>query len=189
MDYRSNEDYYGDGWRGRCGAAYNNIIDVLFVEDSSPPAEPATYEEALVQCNIDDQAQDHALIEAYITTARQQCEAYTGIGFIYRTVQAVVRNELGDIYLPYGPIDALVSATNKEGDVLTATLEGVKWKTVKNTFLYGTLTYTAGYTTLPTVFKTALLQQVAYLYEHRGDEQAGQFSPVAKSLLQPHRRV
>lgn len=187
MDYRSNEDYYP--WRQNNGAAYNNIIDVLFVEDSSPPTEPATYAEALVQCNIDDQAQDVALINSYITTARMQCEAYTGIGFIYRTIQAVIRNQLGDIYLPYGPVGVLISATNREGDAMDVVLEGVKWETVRTVFEYGKLTYTAGYAELPTVFKTALLQQVAYLYEHRGDEQAGQFSPVAKSLLQPHRRV
>lgn len=187
MDYRSNEDYYP--WRQNNGAAYNNIIDVLFVEDSSPVTEPATYAEALVQCNIDDQAQDVALINSYITTARMQCEAYTGIGFIYRTIQAVIRNQLGDIYLPYGPIGTVQSAVNQDGDAIEVKIDGIQWKTVRTVFLDATLTYTAGYAELPTVFKTALLQQVAYLYEHRGDEQAGQFSPVVKSLLQPHRRA
>lgn len=187
MDYRSNEDFYPIITGKR--AAYNNVIDVEFLEDSSPITEPVTYEEALIQCNIDDQAQDHALINAYITTARIQCEVYTGIGFIHRTIKAIIRNELGDIYLPYGPINTLSAATDKEGDPIDVELLGVKWKTVKTVLEYATLIYTAGYDTLPEVFKTAILQQVAYLYEHRGDEQTGQLSSVAKSLLQPHRRV
>lgn len=172
------------------GAVYNNVIDILFVEDSSPATEPVTYAEAIQQANIDDLGQDSNLIEAYIVTARMQCEGYTGIGFINRTIQAVIRNPLGNIYLPYGPIDTLLTAKDKEGEDIEVELLGVQWKQVKTVFDYATLTYTAGYSELPQVFKTAILQQVAYLYENRGDEnKLGELSPVAKSLLHPFKRV
>lgn len=191
MDYRRNEDrVFNRRETGGC-AAFNAVLDVLFVEGSSPDVEPVTLAEALAQANIDNLGQDNALIEAYITTARIQCEGYTSIGFINRQVQAVVNNSLGGIYLPYGPIGEVSTVTNIEGLNQEFEVTGVQWKQLRkplNNRL--TVTYQAGYSELPELFKTALLQQVAYLYEHRGDEsKVGELSPVAKSLLQPHRRV
>jgi hypothetical protein len=189
MDYARNEDYYLINQQGE-GAIYNNVLDVLFVEDSGMvEVEPVTLAEALVQCNIDNLGQDNSLIEAYITAARMACESYTGIGFIQRNIQAVVNNSLGFIYLPYGPISDVSSVTNVDGIEQDFEAVGVKWKQLKTPALKRiTVSYVGGYETLPQIFKTAILQQVAYLYEHRGDEKEGQFSPVSKSLLQPHRR-
>jgi hypothetical protein len=188
MDYRSNEDYYRQD--EGCGALFNAVLDILFIEGSSAPIEPVTYEEAIQQANIDDLGQDRSLVEAYITTARMQCEGYTGIGFIARTIQAQINNSLGSIYLPYGPIGTVTTVKNEAGDDQEFTILGVQWKQLKSpAYRNITVTYTAGYTELPEVFKTAILQQVAYLYEHRGDEYSGSLSMVAKSLLQPHRRV
>ena len=187
MNYTRNEDYYFRGTRG--GAAFNAVLDVLFIEGSSPETEPVTYEEAIQQANIDDIAGDQDLIEAFITTARIQCETFACISFISREIEAVVNNSLGGIYLPYGPVTDVSSVVDKEGEVVEFTVDGVKWKQLREPdYAYLKVTYTAGYETLPQIFKTAILQQVAYLYEHRGDEKADTFSPIAASLLKPHMR-
>jgi len=187
MDYRRNEDRIQI--TDQQGANYNAVIDILFVEDSSPPTEPVTLDEALAQANIDNLGQDNALIDAYITTARVQCEGYCNIGFIPRTIQAVINNALGNIYLPYGPVDDVSAVTDIDGNVIEFKISGVQWKQIRTPQQNNlTVIYTAGYSELPQVFKTAILQQVAYLFEHRGDEKADTFSPIAKSLLQPYRR-
>lgn len=192
MDYTKNEDYYTTD-RLASTANYNCIIDISLIEDSSNATEPVTLAEALAQANIDNITNEDALIESYITVARMQCEGYTGIGFIEREVVAIVNNTLGNIYLPYGPIASVTTVTDIDGNVIDADsykISGVKFKQVvypcKN---WLQVNYIAGYAELPQVFKTAILQQVAYLYEHRGDEKADTFSPLAKSLLKPFRRV
>jgi hypothetical protein len=187
MDITHNEDRLTQ--MDVAGANYNAVIDILFIEGSSVPTEPVTLAEALVQANIDNIAGDNSLIESYITTARMQCEGYCNIGFINRDIQAVVNNTLGNIYLPYGPVGDVSTVTDMDGNAVDYEVKSVHWKTLHKPQRDNlTVKYNAGYSALPQVFKTALLQQVAYLYEHRGDEKADTFSPIAKSLLNPHRR-
>ena len=116
MDYRRNEDRICNDVSN--GGNFNAVLDIFFVEDSSPVTEPVTLAEALVQANIDNLGQDNFLVEAYITTARMQCEGYTGIGFIERQVQAVLNNTLGFIYLPYGPINEVTGVTDIDGNAV-----------------------------------------------------------------------
>lgn len=188
MNYTANEDRIFSTLPTR--PAHNAVIDVLFVEESGFD-EPVTVAEALQLCNIDDLGQDTALIEVLITTARQQCEAYTNIGFIQRTVTAVVNNSLGDIYLPYGPVVEVDSVEYKDGTAADYEVFGVAFKqlaTPKAEWLK--VTYTAGYSDLLRDFKTAILQQVNYLDKNRGDaDKMATLSPMAKTILKPHRRV
>jgi len=188
MNYTANEDRMFTTLPNR--AAHNAVIDVLFVEESGF-IEPVTVEEALQLCNIDDLGQDTALIEVLITTARQQCEAFTNIGFVHRTVTAVVNNTLGDIYLPYGPVIDVESVEYKDGTVADFEVFGVAFKqlaTPKNEWLK--VTYTAGYSDLLREFKTAILQQVNYLDKNRGDaDKMATLSQMARTILKPNRRV
>jgi len=54
------------------------------------------------------------------------------------------------------------------------------------------INFTAGYgsnpSAIPEAIKVAILQYIAFLYEHRGDNQAGmQSPPVLRALLDPYR--
>jgi hypothetical protein len=51
-----------------------------------------------------------------------------------------------------------------------------------------TIDYTTGYTTLPEVLKTALLNQVYYLYDNRAIAK-DDISPIAKTILNLYKRV
>jgi len=182
---------------------YNAILDTKLTDTGS---EPCTLAEAKEWCKIElNITEENTLITELIKTARLQCEGYTNVSFVEKTVIAILNNSLGSIELPYGPVKTFTSLINEDGKTLTVTteyvLQGELFKTIKTPCdSYLKATYVAGYTTLPTNFKTAVLQQVAYLYENRGDTPADatrqnntsiptELSPMVKLTLNPDRRI
>jgi len=180
MDFRANEDQY---WRYRgydaniAQGLYNGCTNVVFSGEGS---ESVTLPEVLAWGKI-DQNVDNALLTALITTARIMCEQYTNTSIITRTVAADIHNVNGGFILPYGPVTNTPTAVDCQGTALT-----LVWNFSQIQTPYGrmTVTYTAGFTTVPEVYKTAIMQQVLFLYENRGDETA-KMSPVACTLLNP----
>ncbi len=180
MDYRSNEDYY---WRNRGYSAdigqgiYNGCTNVVFSDEGS---EPVTLVDMLAWGKI-DQNTDNSLISALITTARIMCEQYTNTSIITRTIVADINNANGGFILPYGPVTNTPTAVDWQNDAIT-----LVWNFSQIQTPYGRMavTYTAGFVTVPEVYKTAIMQQVLYLYEHRGDNNQG-MSPLACTLLNP----
>lgn len=169
---------------------YNAVIDVQF--NDGVITEPVQLSEAKDFCKIDISTDD-TLLTAIIIGARQQCEAYTGVGFVQHSITAVLNNSNGGIYIPYGPIIDVISVQDNEGNTLILdsdyTLQGNEFKRL----LYPktdevNVEYTAGYAELPTVLKTALLNQIYYIYDNRS-QGIDDISPIAKLLLNPYRRV
>jgi len=169
---------------------YNSILDVQFQDGEI--TEPVTLTEAKNFCKIDISTDDD-LINLLITAARQMCEAYTGVGFVEHDVVAVLNNMNGDIYIPYGPMIAINSVENEQGTVLILdtnyTIGGNEFKRLKTPLQNNiTIDYTTGYTTLPEALKTALLNQVYYLYDNRSVG-VDDISPIAKIILNLYKRV
>lgn len=170
-------------------ASYNSVIDIVFTEGSTAPAEPVTLEEAKDFCKIElDYTNDDDLVESLITAARQMCEKFTNIGFVNREIVVVINNGNGGSYLPYGPIVDISEVLDCEGSELTTdeyTISGVQWKRVdypcQNKL---TITYSAGYGELPKDLKTGLLNAIYYLYDNRSVG-ADNIGPIAKTLLNP----
>lgn len=154
--------------------------------------EPVTLDEAKnwLKVRVTD---DDVVITALITAAREYCEGYTNLSFAPRTVTAILKNQLGDIRLPYGPVNAITIMYDYNGDEITTdnyTLNGVLGNRIcYPTYDYIKVIYTAGYSVLPKQLKTALLMQIAWLYVHRGDEEGDKISPDAKAILNPYRTV
>ena len=169
---------------------YNSVLDIQF--DDGEILEPVTLTEAKNFCKIDISTDDD-LINVLITAARQMCEAYTGVGFVEHNAVAVLNNSNGDIYIPYGPMIAINSVEDDNGRVLVLdldyTLGGNEFKRLRTPHSNNiTIDYTTGYTTLPEVLKTALLNQVYYLYDNRAVA-TDDISPIAKTLLNLFKRV
>lgn len=169
---------------------YNSVLDIQFNEESV--TEPVTLEEAKNFCKIDISTDD-TLIEALITTARQLCEAWTGVGFVVHDAVAIINNVNGGMYLPYGPTGEITKVTNDNGTELvvdeTYFLSGNVFKRIlrpKENNL--TIEYATGYETLPNVLKTALLNAVYFLYDNRS-QSTDDIGPIAKTLLNPYKRV
>jgi uncharacterized phiE125 gp8 family phage protein len=169
---------------------YNSVLDVQF--DDENITEPITLTEAKNFCKIDISTDDD-LINVLITAARQMCEAYTGVGFVEHNALAVLNNMNGDIYIPYGPMIAINSVENDTDTVLVLdldyTLGGNEFKRLRTPLANNiTIDYTTGYTTLPEALKTALLNQVYYLYDNRAVA-TDDISPIAKIILNLYKRV
>lgn len=186
---------------------YNAVLDVKLTE-ASTPTEPVTLAEAKEWCKIELAiAEEDTLITELIKTARLQVEGFLNISLVDKTVEAHLNNTLGGIELPYQPIKELTSLKNEDETELTTgqyTLRGVFFKSIKSPCdAYLIANYTTGYSNtnpLPKQFKTAVLQQVAYLYENRGDTPASattqsnktvptELSQILQATLAPYRRV
>jgi hypothetical protein len=179
MDYRLNEDYY---WRNRGYNAnigqglYNGTTNVIFSAEGS---EPVTLADMLNWGKI-DQNTDNALISALITTARIMCEQYTNTSIITRTIVADINNANGGFILPYGPVTGTPAAVDWEGTALTLVYN---FSQIQTPYGRMAVTYTAGVTNT-SLYKTAIMQQVLFLYENRGDEKTG-MALMACTLLNP----
>jgi hypothetical protein len=149
-------------------------------------------------------AEEDALITALITTARKQCEGFTNLSFVPKTVTAILNNSGGSCELPYGPIKDTPAVTYRDntGTVITGViLQGDENKYIESPCVdFIKAVYETGYSTLPENFKTALLQQIVFLYENRGDVADGsqrlnnrgmptQLSPMVSLTLKPYRRI
>jgi uncharacterized phiE125 gp8 family phage protein len=169
---------------------YNSVLDVQFQDGEIN--EPVTLTEAKNFCKIDISTDDD-LINVLITAARQMCEAYTGVGFVEHDAVAVLNNSNGDIYIPYGPMIEIINVVDDAGRVLVLDLDytigGNEFKRLKTPFTNNiTIDYITGYTTLPEALKTALLNQVYYLYDNRSVG-VDDISPIAKIILNLYKRV
>ena len=166
-----------------------------------PGVEPVTLTDAKAYCKIDTGTEEDTLITQLIVTAREQCEDFTGISFVSRTVTAVLNNSCGGIFLPYCPFASLISIQDQDGNTIEITqyqLSGEQFPQLVYPRLDRMkLVYIAGYGFAPSRLKTAILQQVFYLYTNRGETAAVTrtgvidltLSPQAKATLQRLRRA
>lgn len=156
-------------------APWNGVTDYIF--DDGTATEPVTKDEVKAFCKLNTGTTEDTLLDIFITAARQQCESYSNIGFIPREVTAVLSNLCGSIFLPFGPTQEITSVTDKDGNELELdngyTISGTKWKQLLTPWWDGlTVVYNAGYGDdydLPAELKLAVLQQVFYLYQNRGE--------------------
>jgi len=149
--------------------------------------EPVTLAQAKAWLKVTHDDEDD-IISALITAARQICEGYADLSFVERTVTAVVKNELDNIRLPYGPVGNITSIDDIDGnDVSGYIISGVAQKRLCYRCSYAKVIYTAGYAVLPQQFKTALKMQLSWMYVHRGDEDLSLIAPDAKAILSPYR--
>lgn len=169
-------------------ANFNAVLDITF--DNGTVTEPVTLAEVKDWLKIET-TDEEDLLEKLITSARELCESYTGVGFIERSIIAILNNSCGNIYLPYSPVTSAVVLKDVDDNTITSpSIRGNLSKWISHPITdYIKAEYTAGHETLPEHFKTALLTSIAYLYEHRGDEEAGKLSPMAMQLLTPYKLV
>ncbi len=143
------------------GPAYNAVISVIFSDEAT--TEPILLQEAKDWLRI-DVTDDDGLITKLIKAARIVCENYANLSFINRTVTAKIHNGLGNFYLPYGPVlGDIVSITDTDDNELTDF-------NINDAYADDIIvTYDAGYEILPENFRTAILDQISFMYESRGD--------------------
>lgn len=166
-------------------------------QESYVGSEPVSLVEAKAHLRVDF-ADDDTVLSAMITACRQAIEDYCHISLVAKTITLTleaeekpktmfaqpwqVRQQFNSFELPYGPIKSVTSVTSIDSNGSTITtlalnsdyfLSGVSFKTIKiiNNFTNSILVYQVGYATLPGPLKLAILNELAYRFENRGDGQ------------------
>ena len=150
---------------------YNNVLSVaLSPEDMTEPVTLAEVKRKLrimeSTTEFDDELND------LITQCRQMFEEVLGISLIQRSVYAVLQNQLGNIELPYGPINTVTNAQDKNGNSIDAAnyeVLGQGFQYLETKYDWIGLTYTTNADTREGL-KEALLREICFRYNHRGDE-------------------
>ena len=125
--------------------------------------------------NLSDFDYDDNLIEDdIIPGARQLMERITGVSMIPKTLRRSITNGSGNMEIPDGPVRSIVSLyDSNDVEILAASYKltaGPFKRLISPTYCNMTITYEAGYITLPKALKLDLLRLIAYMYENRGDD-------------------
>ena len=162
---------------------YNLLIDWEDHTSESGIVEPLTVQEVKDYLRLEgfidnteslatDFDDDNTLIAELITSARLRLEEYTGLSFIPKTWEIEFTNESGNFEIPFGPVNSINFLKDSEGDTIAAAdyeLSISKRVLKTPTWSELVLNYEAGYATLPSNLKEAMLKEVAYRYINRGD--------------------
>lgn len=147
-------------------AGEDSIVKYIGQNSAITGGEPVSLAEAKEWLKISpDISEDDTLIQMLITASRIICEKAANLSFIPRTVTATILNRLGHINLPYGPVTGTPTYTEDDDDLTAITDFNIRTGYEDRVIA----TYTAGYSVLPKNLKTALLNQIAWSYENRGD--------------------
>lgn len=162
----------------------NDVIEVQVTTDvANLAAEPVTLTQVKRHLNLqfdtlgsyqfDD---DDTLLGELIPQCREAMEQYLGLSMAAKTYKAILKNECGDIEIPFGPVTTVTSVLDKDGNALVAgdtyQLRGNQFKWIESPVsCYIEINYTAGYTpaNIPKGLVRALLEEIAFRYNHRGD--------------------
>ncbi len=129
--------------------------------------EPVTVAEARDYLRITTTSED-TLIEELITDARERLEKFTNLSFGEKTLMCRWDSLSDWAEIPYQPNADISACVNDDGDTLTYEVKGLEYKYLYcNNSTGVTITYTAGFTTLPKALKVAILKEVATSYENR----------------------
>jgi hypothetical protein len=171
---------------------YNLVISVKDItEESGTVTEPVSVEEQKSYMrlegfqDVDDSAptvfeDDDDLIETMITACRKRIEKEFAITLVPKTLRATITNLAGDIEIPRGPVNSILSLKDRYGSVVPVT----GYKTVGDDFLQlecpryekMVIEYEAGYSDVPEALKLEIMRAVTYLFENRGDKDLKGFS-------------
>jgi hypothetical protein len=159
-----------------------NAIYSVKIEDEAPFDLPRVKEYLKI-----DHDYDNELIDELICAAKLNIENFTNISLTTKRIVAHLNNSLGNIYLPLGLATDLVSVTNLDGVDFEKTklVNGLLISPCEDDLL---VSYNVTVDVIPADLKTFWMQQVAYLYEHRGDEELGDISPIIRNSLRSIRK-
>lgn len=164
--------------------------------------EPVLLPEVKSWCLV-EHSQDDSLLTNLITRVRAAMELKMKISMVAKAVTLTVDLN-GQCKLPRGPVVSVVTVlfrtgTNSSGQPVNSTLtamdytmDGELFKTFCSSRIgRHKITYLAGYGAdgyaLPEELKTALLEEINYRYNHKGDEdKINGFSPAAMNYMKNH---
>lgn len=176
----------------------NEVLLIAFYTGSGPTlfSEPVTVAEMKdylrlmgfvdTEGSTSDFDTDDTLIGNMITAARRYLEKKYEISIVSKKLRVLTTNLAGGQKITHGPVNAITSFKNSDGDEVDYVLKGTKWPSIKSPCSEDmTIEYLAGYMATPwsddvELLRLAIKQLVAWNYVHRGDENG---VPVCKEAL------
>lgn len=165
---------------------YNDVIEVEVVTPvASIDDEPGTLAQVKQHLNMQFDTEgsfqfddDDTKLQLIMKDSREQLEQFTGLSMAVKGYKTILRNECGGIEIPFGPITALTSVKDIDGNTLTDgtdyVIRGNKFKLIERPLsCYLEVEFTAGYTpdNIPEGLRRAWLVQIAWNYVNPGDQQ------------------
>jgi len=147
----------------------NRIVDYKLTEVGySEPIDLAT---AKLYCRALTGTAEDTIFTLLITAARQAIEEYTLLSLIPKTAQVIIENPAAPMGVPYGPVVGGVTYTDSNGNQTYPMQVGFDFPEVFTYTGQLTLNYSCGYTSngLPKELMVAILDQINFMYENRGD--------------------
>lgn len=169
--FNSREPSYFDYFNSR--GACTNIKDIKLVE-ADDITEPVLLADAKDQLRITF-TDDDAIITKLIKQARKSLEKYCCVSMVSKTVSLLI-DLIREVELPYGPSQEVTSFSDSDGNAIDPSfyqLNGVSYTLIRPTsrsFINAVLVYTVGMDSVEEDLQLAILQEVAFRYEHRGDD-------------------
>jgi uncharacterized phiE125 gp8 family phage protein len=161
--------------------------------------------------SVDEFTEDDDLIDELIISAREGVEEFTGLALVPKEMRVVLTNLAGMSELPFSPIAEISEVLYKDDEEDAEDPDYINRFTEEPTSfkIYGqevknvhcprqelmTFQYTCGYGTdgvsaMPKRLKEAIIKEVLYRYEHRGDELTDTgICKAARILARPFRRL
>ena len=155
--------------------AYNLVLDITNTEIAYVNG-PITVAQAQAFCRVENtSAEQDVLFALWIRAARTKIEQYTSLSLIPRNIVAELSVPQGNMELPLGPVTNTPTFVDEQAMDQIITVRGLNFPFIVNPVLYTKATYQAGYADgeCPEELQQAMLLQVCYWWENRGDQSAG----------------
>jgi len=168
----------------------------------APATEPVTLTEAKAHLGVTI-TDDDVRLNSLITAAREWAESYTGQAFVSQTWAAYFDDfPLGDTIRLPGPLLSITSVgyVDQDGELQAFadyTLDAAggrifldydaDWPDVRNIENAVTITFVAGYETMPESIKSAIKLQVEMLYDRPDTAYSAAINNAIAAVLTPYR--
>lgn len=172
------------------GANISQVIDYTLTE-SPYASEPVTVALAKQWCRALTGTAEDSLFAILIPAARKAVEHFTGLSLVPKMaeVKMLLPEEMFEI--PYGPVTSTPVWVDFQGNPITVEIQGFDFPKVQyNWNSYITATYNCGYLVCPDELKLAILYQVNFMYENRGDNNDNAtLCAAAQKIAQRYSRI
>lgn len=167
-------------------------IDIVYMNQVSSFMEPVTLSEAKQHIKIPlDIVSDDLMIQRLITAARKKIENYAGVSIIPRVVELYLQLEKPPYELMFGPVSSIVTVTDNDGQIIDAAnykVRGLKFKSIDFNACNNIYVTFVSPGLADEEWKTYILEQVAWVYENRGDVLSNRVAPGVAAAVESKRR-
>ena len=170
--------------------SYNTIVDITTTEIAYVNG-PVTVEEAQAFCRVQNtNTQQDLQFAMWVLAARDKIEQYCGLSLIPKNIVAILEAKQGMMELPFGPVTSTPTFVDQQGVSQEITLIGLDYPVIQLPIAYTKATYEAGFAEgeCPLLLKQAILMQVCYWWENRGDQFVQGYAPGVIAICQKFKR-